>query len=298
MKYELNERYLSIEIESLYESTIQEFFDDFVPSKKIQHLLIQNKWINMDGNPVKRETDIVGLKLNINLYPEDHEYKVIENHELSVVYEDEFLVVVNKPKGLLVHSDGEEETTLTDIVESYYADKPYICPQPLHRLDRETCGMVVYSKSIIFQPLFDKLLSEKQIRRNYLAFVSGTMYEDESLVINKAIGKDRHNANKRVIYKDGQPALTKVRSLGTRKGISILRCTLDTGRTHQIRVHLASEKLPILNDDLYGVESDKLRRMGLIASELDIYHPFRYEEIHLECDLPRDMEELTERILG
>lgn len=296
MRYELKDNILSINVEDIFQSTIQEFFDEFIPSKKVQHLLIQNKQINLDGNPVKRESDIVGLKLNINIYPNENEYKEVKN-TIDVIYEDEFLLVVNKPKGLLVHSDGNSELTLTDMVKSYYKDKPYISPQPLHRLDKETCGLVVYSKSEIFQPLFDKYLSKKKIRRNYLAFVKGSLPEDKTLTINKAIGNDRHNPNKKIIYKNGQPALTKVRSLGCKKDISVLRCTLDTGRTHQIRVHLASENLPILNDDLYGVSSSQLKRMGLIANELDLYHHFKQEELHIECDLPNDMNELIGKIL-
>ena len=297
MKYELNKIILSIDVDSLYVSTIQEFFDEYIPSKKIQHLLIQNKDINLDGNPVKRETDIMGLKLNINIYPKEYNFNVINNHKLDIVYEDEFIVVVNKPKGLLVHSDGNKETTLTDIVKSYYSNQKIINPQPIHRLDKETCGLVVYSKSEVFQPLFDKMLSEKKIRRNYLAFVLGTLEENKTIKINKPIGKDRHNPNKRIIHKDGQSALTKIKSLGTKNNISILRCTLDTGRTHQIRVHLASENLPILNDELYGIKDKRLVRMGLIANELDIYHPFKQEELHIDCDLPKDMNELMNTII-
>ena len=108
MKYTLVDKWLNIEVETVFEKTIQEFFDDFIPSKKMQHLLIQNKNILMDGNPVKREDDIVGMKLNINLYPEKYNYEVVKN-KIDVVYEDEIVLVVNKPKDLLVHSDGNNE---------------------------------------------------------------------------------------------------------------------------------------------------------------------------------------------
>ena len=121
MKYRLEDRWLHIEIDSLFVKTIQEFFDSYIPSKKIQHLLIQNKHILLDGNPVKREDDIIGLELDINIYPEDHEYER-NDLKLDVVYEDEIILVVNKPKDLLVHSDGNDEMTLTKIVESYYCD--------------------------------------------------------------------------------------------------------------------------------------------------------------------------------
>ncbi|MDO4499979.1 MAG: RluA family pseudouridine synthase [Erysipelotrichaceae bacterium] len=298
MEYVLEDRILKIKIDSLFNETVQDFFDEFIPSKKIQHLLIQNKWIKMDGNPVKREDDIVGLNLEINIYPEEYHYEETKL-KADVVYEDELMVIVNKPKGVLVHSDGTDDNTLAKWVESYYVDKPYVCVQPLHRLDRETTGIVVFSKSMIFQPLLDKLLSEKQIRRYYLGFVKGKIEADKSFVINKPIGKDRHDASKRVIFKGGQEAMTRVRSYGYSKkdNYSILRCSLDTGRTHQIRVHLASEKLPILNDPLYGEESKLCIRMGLIADEVEFYHPLKQEIMNVDIDLPNDLSKLYFEVL-
>lgn len=292
MNYRTKGKILEIDIDSLFYSNIQEFMDAFIPSKKIQHLLIQNKWLKMDGNPVKREDDIMGLHLEIELYPESYCYEKC-SHDIDVVYEDEIVLIVNKPKGVLVHSDGGDEDCLSRWVESYYAETPYISAQPVHRLDRDTTGLVMFSKSVIFQPLLDKYLSEKQIRRYYLAFVKGKINPDTSMTIDKPIGKDRHDSSRRIVNKNGQRALTKVRSLGySKKGYSILRCVLDTGRTHQIRVHLSNEKMPILNDALYGVSSDLCIRMGLMADELEFYHPLKEENVLVECDLPNDLSRL------
>lgn len=297
MIYTLEERILKIKIDSLFANTIQEFLDSFIPSKKIQHLLIQNKWLTMDGNPVKREDDIAGLELQINIYPENYEYKTYK-HPLDIIYEDELFLIVNKPKDVLVHGDGQEEETLSDWVGSYFCDRPYLANQPLHRLDKETSGLVVFSKSIIFQPLLDKLLSEKQIRRNYLAFVKGYFEPGSSLNINKSIGKDRHDSSKRIVHQNGQSALTKVKGLAYSKkhDISILRCTLDTGRTHQIRVHLQSIGHPIINDSLYGVNSKYCIRMGLMADELAFYHPLKEEMQEIEAELPNDLSKLMSEI--
>ena len=294
MEYSREGRFLNIKVDSLYYETIQDFFDALIPSKKVQHLLIQNKDILLDGNPVKRESDIAGLTLSVNLYPEDHETPERTDLQIDIVYEDEILLVVNKPKELLVHSDGNEEMTLTKMVWSHYADTPYIRPLPIHRLDRNTSGLVVYSKSPVFQPILDKMLNEKQIRRYYLAFTEGIMEEGKSVTIDKPIGKDRHNSGRYVVAKNGQKALTKVRSLGCNKknNYSVLRCALDTGRTHQIRVHLSSIGYPILNDDLYGRPSKLCIRMGLLADYLEFFHPLKEESLSVDSPLPNDLSEL------
>lgn len=295
MKYELKDKTLNIAIESLFCDTVQSFFDEYIPSKKYQHLLIQNKWILIDEKPCKREDKLEGEILSIVIYPENHNYEKVK-FTPDVVYEDEIILVVNKPKGVLVHSDGNEEVTITDWVKSYYIDTPWIDAQPIHRLDKETTGLVMFSKSEIFQPLLDKLMSDNQIRRSYMAFVKGKIPEGKQYTIDKPIGKDRHNSKKRVIATVGQPALTKAKSLGNYNGVSVLRCTLDTGRTHQIRVHLASLGYPIINDELYGIKDKNLVRMGLIGDDLVFYHPLKEEMMEVECELPNDMAKFLNEV--
>lgn len=293
MQYQIINEWIEIECKSLFYSTIQEFFDHLIPSKKYQHLLIQNKWILLDGESVKRETEINGETLAICLYPENYYYEVKTNIEPEIIYEDELFIVVNKPAGLLVHSDGSKKITLSDMVESYMARNHMLgSANPIHRLDYETQGMVVFSRSVIFQALIDQLLSKKQIKRDYIAFVKGYIEEGSRQSIEGAIAKDRHNPKKQRISKTGLEAKTVIHSLYAHQEYSVLKCELKTGRTHQIRVHLESIGHPIINDNLYGSESKLSENMGLVANHLEFYHPLKEDVIKLDCDMSYDLRKI------
>ena len=290
MKYTVIDNYAYIEIDSVSYTTIQEFMDALIPSKKYQHLLIQNKWILIDEKSVQRNTKIEGNILKIILYPESYNYTIKSDYDIEILYEDELFVIVNKPAGLLVHSDGNQKITMADHLESYFARKKRLgSVHPIHRLDEDTQGVLVFSKSVIFQSLLDKLLSEKKISRKYLAFVSGKMDVGKTISINASIGKDRHNAKKQRISKDGKEARTKVKCLYSQKDYSIVRCTLDTGRTHQIRVHMAHIGHPLLNDKLYGVKSRRCTSMGLVADKIRIYHPLKEKFIEVSGKISEDL---------
>lgn len=295
MNYEVKGNYLCIDLEGIYYHTVQDFFDELVPSKKIQHLLIQNKWIMLDDKPVKRETALEGEKMTIDLYPIKTEYPKVTG-KLDIVYEDELFLIVNKPNGILVHGDGNKGITLTDIVGSYMSENHIPGEaKAIHRLDVDTSGLVVFVKSMIFQPLLDRLLQYKQIRRSYIAIVDGRC-SFKKQAIEKNIGSDRHDSRKMVIAKRGRSAKTTVFNLYSCDKYSVLRCELRDGRTHQIRVHLASIGHPIINDELYGNSSPLLKRMGLVANEVEFYHPLKEEMMKVKILLDSDFRRLMEYV--
>lgn len=297
MQYEIEKKWLIIN--ALYEHSVVEFFESYIPSKKIRHLLIQNKWMLIDSNPARRDDILTGKQLRIRIYDEYIVDKPKKYADIQIVYEDPFLIVVNKPAGISVHSSGNDALTLQDCVNYYFWKNNKLgAPLPIHRLDKDTTGLVMFSKSIIFQPLFDALVSQKKIERQYLAFIKAQIVANRSYLFTNPIGKDRYDSNKRVVCKNGKRAITEVYSLGTNGKISILNCKLQTGKTHQIRVHLSYHNMPIINDSLYGVSSNELSCMGLFGNHISFFHPLLNKNIDLWLSLERECKELLTLVLS
>lgn len=211
----------------------------------------------------------------------------------EVIYEDSLFLVVNKPVQRIVHPDGVNTTdTLCNDVKTYYLLQGLTCPvRPIHRLDRDTTGLVVFCKIPLLQPLLDQTLEQKQLRREYDALVQG-IFSPQFITINQPIGKDRHDAHKMRISPSGKPAITRFQLVQTYQDYSLIHCILETGRTHQIRVHCASMHHPILSDPLYGFIDKRISYLALHASKLTFTHPFTKESLTITCPLPDDMKRL------
>ena len=202
---------------------------------------------------------------------------------IDVLYEDEFVLAVDKPAGILVHGDGSDAETLTARVQGYLQRAGSLAvPQALQRLDIETSGVVLFSKVEEFQPLFDALVAgeagegptgpralfaDKPLRKTYLAIVDGAV-PWETRACDAPIGRDRHDARRMRVSPTGQPSLTWARRLAVAPDgrHTLLQVELGTGRRHQIRVHLAHLGFPITGDPLYGVSANGVRRGALAAS--------------------------------
>ena len=206
-----------------------------------------------------------------------HESVPKKENGTKILYKDQFLAVAYKPKGLLVHDDGNASDNLQDQV----SEKLGISAQALHRLDTDTDGPVLFSLSPVFQAAADRMVFERKMHREYLAFVEGEV-KKESFTIEKPIGKDRHRNNVYRVSKSGKAACTHFELLGTNGKQSVLRCTLETGRRHQIRVHLSSAGYPLIGDTLYGKSS--ALPLGLSAVKLSFLHPVFGKEIAVTCD--------------
>ena len=215
-----------------------------------------------------------------------------ENIPLNIKYEDEYLIIVDKPTGMLVHpTHGEITGTLANAVMGYYEKSGLkIAFHPIHRLDRNTSGLILIVKA---PELHHKLAprGKKLFTRKYLAIVEGNL-KDNVGTINLPIGRDETSIIKRMVREDGQDAVTHYEVIENYEDFSLLKVTLETGRTHQIRVHFAYLGHPLAGDDLYGGKRDKIMRHALHSCEIELTHPVSGEFVKVTSDIPEDMQNL------
>lgn len=239
--------------------------------RKQRHFLRMKKHLFVNGQLVDWE-EIVGPKDEITLIFDQEDFEVLtlkfgKPDLADILYEDEHLIIANKPEGMKTHGNTSEELELQNHVAAYLNSPVYV----VHRLDRETSGAVLFAKNQFVLPILGRMFEENKIHRSYFAVIQG-YFNERSLTLNKNIGRDRHNRKKYVTTKSGKKAITHVETLEKRKDSSLVKCSLDTGRTHQIRVHLSSENHPIIGDPLYNPHS-KSERMMLHAGAISFIHP-------------------------
>ena len=220
--------------------------------------------------------------------------------QLDILYEDEDILVVNKPYDTPIHpSVNNYNNTLANGVVHYYQqqNKPYIF-RCINRLDRDTTGVTILVKNLISASILSKRMKERGLSRTYVAFVEGITKEEGT--IDLPIGREEGTIIKRKIdEKEGKHAVThycKLEELQVEgKAVSVVALQLETGRTHQIRVHMASIGHPLLGDFLYNESNHMLTRQALHAASCAFYHPITGEYKRITAPLPKDMEMLMQR---
>lgn len=224
---------------------------------------------------------------------------VAEDIPLSILYEDADVLVVDKPKGMVVHpAAGHYSRTLVNAVMYHCKGElsginGVLRPGIVHRIDRDTTGSIIICKNDMAHNEIARQLKEHSINRRYRAIVTGVL-KDEEGTIEGAIGRDKKDRKKMAITADGKPAITHYRVLQRFKHYTYVECVLETGRTHQIRVHMASIGHPLLGDEVYGRKSDKYKCEGqcLHAMTLGFHHPRTGEYIEVNAPLPPYFEHL------
>jgi len=222
-----------------------------------------------------------------------------EERELRIAYQDEHLLVVDKPAGIVVHpSAGHSGGTLVQallgrgIAGGDATDRPGI----VHRLDRDTSGLLVVARSGEAHARLQELVRERLLERRYLALVHGRP-RSRSGRIEAPIGRDRHDPLRHSLDTDSpREAITHFEVERLLPRDALLSVRLETGRTHQIRVHLAAIGLPVLGDPVYGVPDPELRRQFLHANRLSFPHPFNGRPVETESPLPDELQAALVRL--
>lgn len=242
-------------------------------------------------------------KIEIDMKKDEHQNIEPEKMDLEVVYEDIDLIVINKRPGMVVHpTRGYPLGTLANGVLYYFKEKGEKCIVRLvSRLDMDTSGLIIIAKNqfshmALARDMQDKDLQGKTFEKSYMAIVHGNM-KNKSGTIDLPIGKPDEESIKREVCEDGQKSITHYEVVDSYKNGDLVKVTLETGRTHQIRVHLSHIGHPIYGDSLYGTEeSHYIERQALHAYKLIIPHPRTGEELILITELPEDMRNLITKL--
>ena len=237
--------------------------------------------------------------IDIDMKTDEHQNIEPEKMDIDVAYEDIDLIIVNKRPGIVVHpTRGYPSGTLANGVLYYFKEKNEKCIVRLvSRLDMDTSGLIIiaknqYSHMALARDMQSKGVSKKIFEKSYMAVVHGNM-ENKSGTIDLPIGNPNQDSARREVCDEGQRSITHYEVVESFKNGDLLKVTLETGRTHQIRVHMSHIGHPLYGDSLYGVaESEYINRQALHAYRLVIPHPRTGEMLTLESDLPEDINNL------
>lgn len=214
-------------------------------------------------------------------------YRSDDRYQLPILYENPDLVVVNKPAGLKAHPNRPgERGTVMNAVAAYLQDQPGAAAYMVHRLDQATSGAMIVAKTPVVVPILDRLIASGQIHRRYLAVTAG-IPQPRHGELTGPIGADPHDVRKRQVNGVGaQPARTRYRVVKSQGSRALVRLRLLTGRTHQLRVHLATAGWPIVGDPLYGTVAGLRMLLHGVAQELVV--PFSGKRVLIQAPLPPD----------
>ncbi|MEI2663706.1 RluA family pseudouridine synthase [Rossellomorea sp. LJF3] len=258
--------------------------------KKLVHSMRMEGDVKVNGELTSWTAPLSkGDILQIRLFKEV-EYDVPPTYgELDILFEDEHLIVVNKPAGIDTHPNTPDETdTLANLVAFHHQAKGERCRVlHIHRLDRDTSGAIIFAKHPLSKAILDRLLAERQIKRTYHALVHGRLKQKKG-TISEPIGRDRHHNTRRRVSSSGQDAVTHYKVMEVRTPYTLIEVQLDTGRTHQIRVHMSHIGHPLAGDTLYGGKP-VFTRQALHAARISFPHPLTGERIECEADCRDDI---------
>ncbi len=266
--------------------------------------LIETGKILVNGKKVK-----ASYKVQVNDKITMEEEKAVEvelkaqDIPVEIIYEDRDIIVVNKPKGMVVHpANGNPDGTLVNAIMAICKDSlsgigGEIRPGIVHRLDKDTSGILIVAKNDKAHINLSEQIKEHKVKKIYIALVKGIVKENNA-TINMPIGRSEKDRKKMAVTKKGKEAITHFKVLKRYDKYTLLEINIETGRTHQIRVHLSQIGYPIVGDEVYskGKNEWNIKGQCLHAKSLDFKHPVTNENMHLEAKIPQYFEKILEEL--
>ncbi len=266
--------------------------------------LIESGLVTVDGKPAGKSARLTsGETVAVTLPQAEEPEARPQDIPLEVVYEDDDVIVVNKPVGMVVHpGPGHPDGTLVNALLHHCAGSlsgigGQLRPGIVHRIDRDTSGLIIAAKNDAAHQFLAAQLADHTLARTYECLAVGNFREDSGTV-DAPIGRHRTDRKKMAVTPDGRRAVTHWEVIARYRGITHLRCRLETGRTHQIRVHLAHIGHPILGDTVYGNKKTVPGLTGqcLHATGLEFIHPTTKQKITLTCPLPKEFTQMLKKL--
>lgn len=286
--------------ENKYQSINQILKQKFKISARLQHKLITSKQIFLNGNQsdsriAPQINDVITVNLDFN---EESENIIPTPIPLNIIYEDEALLILDKPAGIAVHPSISRYTDSLANGVKYYFDTIGLKRKirPVNRLDLNTSGLIVFAKNEYVQECLIQQMQTNEFKKEYLAIVHG-IFENVQGTINLPIARKENSIIERCISENGQEAITHYEVLKTSNDLSLVHCILQTGRTHQIRVHMSAIGHSLVGDTLYGSDfSDSITRQALHSYKISFIHPISHQIVSFTSELPDDIKSSIEAI--
>lgn len=295
----VSEEFNGVRADKVVSSIINDLSRSFVQG------LFEDSKVLINSKPAKGKIKVSTGDIIQFEVPEPEELRVQgENIPLNIIFEDKDIIVVNKPKGMVVHpAPGNYTGTLVNALLNHCTDlsgiNGVIRPGIVHRIDKDTSGILVIAKNDLAHNILAKQFKEHSIKREYYALVEGRIKKEKG-TIDASLGRHHKDRLKYAVVKDGKRAITHYEVIEVFNSCTLVKCRLETGRTHQIRVHMAFIGHPLVGDTVYGLKKQKLTNKGQVlhAKSLGFIHPTKKKYVEFDSNLSLEFKEILKKLGG